>query len=135
MREDAARPSVIRRGIDSGGLLRVRLSYDFIAGQRMEKDAACPGCVASELGEAAGRSDQPTSQAQTGACEKDAARPRVNNVSGKAARREAARLLGTADLAHVEDAAQLRVSCSAGVRSRAKRQTCLQQTGALRPTS
>ena len=86
MREDAARPGRIPSGEE---LLRgERLSYDFIAGQRMgerrssprvnnvsgrgarreaaslrlsrrpahgEENAACPGCVASALGEAARR--------------------------------------------------------------------------------
>ena len=51
VKEDAAWPRVIRRGIDSGG-------------------AATEG------------SGRPTVQTQVSACEKDAARPRAQNVTG-----------------------------------------------------
>ena len=40
--EDAARPGVIRRGIDSGGLREERLAYDFIADQRMGERRSLP---------------------------------------------------------------------------------------------
>ena len=43
MREDAARPGVIRRGIDCRGLLREeRLSYDLIADRRMGERRSLP---------------------------------------------------------------------------------------------
>ena len=68
-------------------------------------------------------SGQPASQSQVSACEKDAARPRVNKVSGKAARREAASLLGTAD----RRMSKLRPGCVSAMpqsmRSLSKRQT------------
>ena len=66
--------------------------------------------------------------------EKDAARPKVNNVSGRAARREAASLLASAD----RRMAKLRPGCVSAMpqsmRSQPGRQTCLQRAGALRPT-
>ena len=99
---------VIRRGIDSGGLLRgERPAYDFIGGQRM-------GEIRSS--------------------------PRVNNVSGKAARREAASLLATAD----RRMSKLRLGCVSAMpqsmMSQSKRQTHFDRLGggrgqgALRPS-
>ena len=126
MKKDAARPracpvldtGVIRRGID------------------------CRGCY---------RGERPACETITGRSMRERrslAQGEWRQGWGRAARREAASLLSTADRrmvrrlpcnirckpAHVEAAARFRVSHAAGMRSRSKRQTCLQQAGTLRPT-
>ena len=62
-----------------------------------EEDAARPGCIAFRLGESYEGSDRPTTSTQASAWEKTQLGPGASNVSGRAARREAASLLSTAD--------------------------------------
>ena len=93
MQKDAARPGVIRRGIDSGGAATEGSGQSYVFSQ------------------------------QASAWEKDAARPRMNNVRGRTARREAASLLATAD----RRMSKMRPGCVSAMpqsmRNRSKRQT------------
>ena len=173
--EDAARPRVIRRGIDSGGAAMkgaavLRLHRRTAHGRKTQLGPGCvaselgkaarreaasprcdrrsahgrktqlgPGCVASELGEAARR------EAASPRCDpgrrmtEDAAWPRacpvldtgVNGVQGeRAARRDAASLLETADRRMSKLRPWLRVSRAAGMSlsQSAKRKTHSDQT-------
>ena len=109
----------------------------------MKKTQLGPGWIPSGnrlRGSCYGGSGCPTTSSEASAWEKDAARPRVNNVSGKAARREAASLLATTD----RRMSKLRPGCVSAMpqsmRSQSKRQTHSDRPsedeapGALRPS-
>ena len=127
VKEDAARPGVIRRGIDFGaateGSVRpARRSRD----GAWEKDAARPRVIRQGI-DSGGEllrverlaydfiADQRMGERRS--------LPRAQNVRGRAARREAASLLRMAD----QRMSKLRPSCQSampqGMRSRSKRQT------------
>ena len=117
VREDTARPRVIRWGIDSGGAATrgaavLRLQRRPAHGRKTQLG---PGCATS-VGELLDVKRPVCLYRQTGAWRGN--RPATH----------------PSQAGHGEGAARLRVSHAAGVRSRSGRQTCLQEAGALRPT-
>ena len=141
---DPCRASVARAVRDGLTLDALRPRSDAGRGRRSggEEDADRPRVIRWGIdcwGSCYEGSDRPTTSSQTGAWEKDAAWPRVNNVSGKAARREAASLLSTAD----RRMSKWRPGCVSAMpqsmRSLSKRQTHFDRLvedgaqGALRP--